>query len=102
MTLMKKSSFEKIVYDRHSVSMEPEKMDRFPAQDSLFAEQSEQRKIAIHDALERMPNARYRDVLIGLYYEKHSPKMMAEEMGITLSNFYNLHCRALNRLRSLL
>ena len=99
---MKKSPFENLVYDRHTVSMEPDKMDTFSAEESLFAEQSRERQIAVEDALERMPNARYRRVLIGLYHDKSSPKMMAEEMGITLSNFYNLHRRALNQLRGLI
>ena len=99
---MTKSSFENLIIDRHSVSMEPEKMDRFSEEDSLFAEQPDQRKIAMREALDRMPNARYRQVLIDLYYERRTPWILAEEMGITLPNFYNLHHRALNQLRNIL
>ena len=99
---MKKSSLENIFIDRHTVSMEPEKMDRFSAEDGLFAGQPEQRQIAVWDAIERMPNARYRQVLTGLYCERRSPELLAAEMGVSLPNFYNLHRRALNQLRTLL
>ena len=99
---MTKSSFENLVIDRHSVTMEPEKLDRFSVEDSLFAEQPEPQRIAMREALDRMPNARYRQLLTDLYYGRRSPWILAEEMGITLPNFYNLHRRAINQLRTIL
>ena len=88
--------------DRHVINMEPDKMDQFAEDESLFAEQPTERQQAVADALELMPNARYRRLLTGLYCERLSPQILAEEMGVTLPNFYNLHRRALIRLRTLM
>ena len=86
--------------DWHTIPMDPDKMDLYQEEDSLFAQQPTERQEAIADALDNLPNVRYRRLLIGLYREHLSPQIMAEQMGVTLPNFYNLHHRALVALRS--
>ena len=87
-------------HDRHEINMEPDQMDRFSEEDSLFAGQSSERQYAIAEALDSLPNPRYRRLLIGLYREHYTPQLMAEELEVSLPNFYNLHRRALASLKS--
>ena len=88
--------------DRHVIPIDPKDMDRFPSEDNFFSEQPAEMTHAIEDALENMQNSRYRLLLTGLYRDKLSPKVLAEEMGVSLSNFYNLHHRALARLKAII
>lgn len=87
-------------HDRHTINMEPEQMDRFTNEDSLFAGQPNEIQYAIADALDSLPNERYRRLLVGLYREHYTPQLMAEEMEVSLPNFYNLHRRALASLKA--
>lgn len=87
-------------HDRHTINMEPDQMDRFSDEDSLFAGQPNEKQYAIADALESLPNERYRRLLVGLYREHYTPQLMAEEMEVSLPNFYNLHRRALASLKA--
>lgn len=86
-------------HDRHEINMEPDQMDRFSDEESLFAEQSSERQYALAEALDNLPNSRYRRLLIGLYREHCTPQLMAEELEVSLPNFYNLHRRALASLK---
>lgn len=54
----------------------------------------------IADALDSLPNERYRRLLVGLYREHLSMQFMAEEMEVSLPNLYNLHRRALASLKA--
>ena len=56
-------------------------------------------RIDIKDALNRMPNPRYRKVIDRLYLHDVQPEKLAEEMKITVDNLYNIHRRALIQLR---
>ena len=85
--------------DRHAIHLEPEMMDKFSADDSLFAGQPSELQCAVADALDALPNPRYRQLLEGLYRRHLSPQLMAEEMEISLPNLYNLHRRALAALK---
>ena len=87
-------------HDRHTINMEPDLMDRFSDEDSLFAGQPNETQYAIADALDSLPNERYRRLLVGLYREHYTPQLMAEEMEVSLPNFYNLHRRALASLKA--
>ena len=75
-------------------------MDKFMDEDGLFAGQPDEKLHTIADALDNLPNPRYRRLLIGLYRDKWSPKVLAEEMGVSMPNFYNLHRRALASLKA--
>lgn len=86
--------------DRHIVNIEPEKMDRFMEDDSLFAGEPSKRLQAMEEALDDLHNPRYRALLIGLYRDKRSPKQLAVEMGVSMPNFYNLRRRALAALKT--
>ena len=87
-------------HDRHEINMEPDQMDRFFEDENLFAGQSSERQYAIAEALDNLPNPRYRRLLVGLYREHHTPQLMAEELEVTIPNFYNLHRRAIASLKS--
>ena len=86
--------------DKHAINMEPEKMDKFSEEDSLFFGHSSENQRAVAEALEHLPNERYRRLLIGLYREHCSPQLMAEELEVSLPNLYNLHRRALASLKA--
>ena len=87
-------------HDRHEINMEPEQMDRFSEEESLFSGQPNEKQYAIADALDSLPNERYRRLLVGLYCEHYTPQLMAEEMEVSLPNLYNLHRRALDSLKA--
>ena len=57
------------------------------------------KRIDIHTALQRMPNARYRKVIEVLDLQDVRPELLAEEMNVTVDNLYNIHRRALVQLR---
>lgn len=85
--------------DRYAVHMAPETMDTYATDDSLFAGQTSDKHQAVAEALDTLPNARYKQLLMGLYCEQRTPKQLAKEMEISLPNFYNLHRRALAALK---
>ena len=87
-------------HDRHTINMEPEQMDKFSDEDNLFARQPNEKQYDIADVLDSLPNERYRRLLVGLYREYYTPQLMAEEMEVSLPNFYNLHRRALASLKA--
>ena len=58
-----------------------------------------ERRIDIEQALERMPNERYRKVIFALDLQEMRPEQLAEEMDVTVDNLYNIHRRALLQLK---
>lgn len=60
---------------------------------------SVERRIDIEQALERMPNERYRKVIISLDLREMRPEQLADEMGVTVDNLYNIHRRARLQLK---
>lgn len=58
-----------------------------------------ERMIDIHDALNKMQNARYRYVIEMLDLKEMRPDVLAEQMNVTVDNLYNIHRRALMQLR---
>jgi len=60
---------------------------------------SVERRIDVEQALERMPNERYRKVIVALDLQEMRPEQLAEEMDVTVDNLYNIHRRALLQLK---
>ena len=60
---------------------------------------SVERRIDIEQALERMPNERYRKVIISLDLQEMRPEQLADEMCVTVDNLYNIHRRARLQLK---
>ena len=58
-----------------------------------------ERRMDLHNALAKMPNARYRKVIEVLDLQEIRPEILAEEMKVTVDNLYNIHRRALLQLR---
>lgn len=56
--------------------------------------------IELRSAINDMPNPRYREAITQLDLEDKDPKDVAEALGITVANLYNLHRRALISLRN--
>lgn len=79
--------------------MDSDEMDAFLEEDNLYYTQQQEKLQAIEKALDNLPNPRYRYVLKGIYCWQLPPQLLAEKMGITLPNFYNLHHRALTALK---
>lgn len=51
-------------------------------------------------AIEQMENERYKKVILDLDINERHPAKVADELGISLANLYNLHSRARTQLRS--
>lgn len=56
-------------------------------------------RMDLHSMLIKMPNKRYRKVIEVLDLQDIRPEILAEEMGVTVDNLYNIHRRALVQLR---
>lgn len=63
---------------------------------------SKERKMDVRNALEKMKNVRYKDVIYELDLKDTSPEEYAARNGITVDNLYNLHRRALLQLKSIM
>ena len=74
-----------------------------PLNDKMWQEQSRaisiERRMDLHNALAKMPNARYRQVIEVLDLQDVQPEKLAKEMNVTVDNLYNIHRRALVQLR---
>ena len=57
------------------------------------------RRIDIEEAMKKMPNERYRQVIELLDIQGTRPEELAEEMNVTIDNLYNIHRRARLQLR---
>lgn len=79
------------------------KTGSMPLYDKMWQEQSRaisiDRRMDLHTALAKMPNARYRKVIEVLDLQEVRPEILAEEMKVTVDNLYNIHRRALLQLR---
>ena len=58
-----------------------------------------EQRMDIHSALQKMPNARYRQVIEFLDLHDVQPEKLAKEMNVTVDNLYNIHRRAIVQLR---
>lgn len=80
-----------------------EKTGSKPLKDEIWQEQnraiSDDRRMDLHTALAKMPNARYRKAIEVLDLQDVRPELLAEEMNVTVDNLYNIHRRALVQLR---
>lgn len=56
-------------------------------------------RIDVEQALKRMSNERYRKVIIALDLQEMRPEQLADEMGVTVDNLYNIHRRARLQLK---
>ena len=59
-------------------------------------------KMDIHNALERMPNKRYSELLRDLYINDMEAEKVAEKMNVTIANFYNLKHRAIQQITQIM
>jgi len=55
--------------------------------------------IDVRQAISRMPNARYKSVVLRLDLQDEQPETVAAEMGVSVDNLYNIHRRALIQLK---
>lgn len=62
-------------------------------------EQQLEKNLEVDALLELLPNERYRFVLQELFLKDREPLDLANEMGITVDNLYNIKRRALEQLR---
>ena len=80
-----------------------EKSTPITLNDKIWQEQScfisIDRHMDLHNALAKMPNARYRKVIEVLDLQEVRSEILAEEMNVTVDNLYNIHRRALVQLR---
>ena len=80
-----------------------EKSTPITLNDKMWQEQScvisIDQRMDLHNALAKMPNARYRKVIEVLDLQEVRPEILAEEMNVTVDNLYNIHRRALMQLR---
>ena len=55
-------------------------------------------KIDIENLLSKMTNVRYREVIHSLFIEETEPQQLADKMGVTVDNLYNIKRRAMQQL----
>ena len=55
-------------------------------------------KMAVWNAIRKMNNERYRQVLVDLELKDLDPKVLAREMNVTVENLYNIRHRAVKQL----
>lgn len=63
---------------------------------------NKERTMDIENALNKMKNVRYKDVICELDLKDVKPEEYAERIGITVDNLYNLHRRAIMQLKSIM
>lgn len=63
---------------------------------------AKERQIDMRNALEKMKNKRYKEVIYELDLKDARPEDYAKSHGITVDNLYNLHRRALLQLKSIM
>lgn len=80
-----------------------EKSTPLTLNDKMWQEQicaiSIDQRVDLHNALAKMPNARYRMVIEVLDLQEVRPEILAKEMNVTVENLYNIHRRAFAQLR---
>jgi DNA-directed RNA polymerase specialized sigma subunit len=67
--------------------------------DSLNNIEYDEQYQKVKEALLNMPNVRYRNILIKMYYEGKTRKETADEMNVGINYFYVLHQRAENQFK---
>jgi hypothetical protein len=55
----------------------------------------------VHYLLSQMPNRRYAYVIERLVLDECSPQRLAEELGVTVDNLYNIKKRAMANLTAI-
>lgn len=60
------------------------------------------RRMDVRKAIDRMPNERYRFVIIELELKEREPEELAKEMNITIDNLYNIRRRARLQLKTIM
>ncbi len=59
-------------------------------------------KLDVWTAVRKMKNERYRRVVIDLELNDREPKVLAQEMNVTIDNLYNIRHRALQQLMTIM
>ena len=59
-------------------------------------------KMDVWNAIRKMNNERYRQVLVDLELKDLDPKVLAREMNVTVENLYNIRHRAVKQLRAVI
>ena len=63
---------------------------------------NEEKYLLLYRAIQQMPNTRYRNVIIELELNQQKPEDVADEMGITVDNLYNIRRRARLQLKTIM
>ena len=66
--------------------------NRYETQDKAIS------KMDIENVLSKMPNVRYREVIHSLFIKDVEPQQLADKLGITVDNLYNVKRRAMFQL----
>jgi RNA polymerase sigma factor (sigma-70 family) len=69
---------------------------------AIYQEEQIYQKLDVESLLNRLPNERYRMVIRRLVLEDEEPQEIANEMGITVDNLYNVKQRALKQLTGII
>ena len=61
-----------------------------------------QKKMDVRKAIDKMPNERYKYVIVELELKEREPEELAKEMNITIDNLYNIRRRARLQLKTIM
>ena len=78
--------------------------DALNNQESIYKDAlgDEKRYMALYRAIQQMPNARYKKVIIELELNLSKPEIVAKSMNITVDNLYNIRRRARLQLKTIM
>ena len=71
-------------------------------EDAYIPQEQQTLQMDMMKFLREMPNQRYRQVIQSLFFEDIEPQQLADEMGITIENLYNIKRRALEQFARIL
>jgi len=63
---------------------------------------SHDRRMDVRKAIDRMPNERYKYIIVELELKEREPEELAKEMNITIDNLYNIRRRARLQLKTIM
>lgn len=79
-------------------------IDTLNYRESIYKDaiKNEEKYLLLYRAIQQIPNTRYRNVIIELELNQQKPEDVADKMGITVDNLYNIRRRARLQLKTIM
>lgn len=89
---------------KRALMIESDSIETLYEQNTFWHEANigQDRRMDVHNAIQKMTNERYRYVIEELELKEREPEELAQEMNITIDNLYNIRRRARLQLRTIM